>query len=96
MGNEKKLTTSPSTAPETIDVLLTEHGTPTAFKRKLQELINDGLTEQEARQTLHRPIELELIYEPDNGLFAVESEAIGCSVNLCSPYSKTEIIEDEN
>lgn len=90
------LTSSPCSNPESFDVLLDEVKTPVAFKRKLNELIGQGNSESDARRFLKQPIELELIYEPDHGLFAVESEAISSSLGLRSPYSGVQIVEDEN
>lgn len=91
-----KLLSSPVSNPETINVLLTESKTPVAFKRKLDEYMANGCSEQEARKFLLQPIELDLIYEPDNGLFAVEGEALSSSLEIVSPYTKSPIEEDEN
>jgi hypothetical protein len=74
---------------ETIGVLLTRRTFPIAFQNKLNELMEQGAfdNEEEATRWIEsNPIILEIMYEKDNGLFAVESEAIE-SNNLMSPYS---------
>ena len=74
---------------ETISVLLTRRTFPIAFQNKLNELMEQGAFDNEEEATKwieHTPIVLEIMYEKDNGLFAVESEAIECDT-LVSPYS---------
>ena len=79
---------------ETIAVLLTRKSFPIAFQNKLNELMEQGAfdSEEEATRWIEsNPIILEIMYEKDNGLFAVESEAIeSCSLaymELVSPYT---------
>ncbi len=74
---------------ETIAVLLTRKSFPIAFQNKLNELMEQGAfdSEEEATRWIEKhPIILEIMYEKNNGLFAVESEAIE-SAYLMSPYS---------
>ena len=74
---------------ETIDVLLTRRTFPIAFQNKLNELMEQGAFDNEEDATKwieSNPIVLEIMYEKDSGLFAVESEAIECDT-LVSPYS---------
>lgn len=74
---------------ETIGVLLTRKTFPIAFQNKLNELMEQGAFDNEEDATKwieSTPIVLEIMYEKDNGLFAVESEAIECDT-LVSPYS---------
>ena len=74
---------------ETIGVLLTRRTFPIAFQNKLNELMEQGVFDNEEDATKwieSTPIVLEIMYEKDNGLFAVESEAIECDT-LVSPYS---------
>lgn len=84
---------------ETIGVLLTRKTFPIAFQNKLNELMEQGAFDNEEDATKwieSTPIVLEIMYEKDNGLFAVESEAIECDT-LISPYSGERIecdIED--
>ena len=82
---------------ETIEVLLTRKSFPIAFQNKLNELMECGAfyNEEEATRWIEsNPIVLEIMYEKNWGLFAVESEAIENS-NLMSPYSGVEIECDE-
>lgn len=74
---------------ETIGVLLTRRTFPIAFQNKLNELMEQGAFDNEEDATKwieSTPIVLEIMYEKDNGLFAVENEAIECDT-LVSPYS---------
>ena len=83
---------------EYINVILDEHKFPIAHKNKVDELMEQGVFEnrEEARQWVNTtPIELELYYEKDAGLFGVEAEAIeSCAASLCSPYTKAEFEEE--
>ena len=78
---------------EVISVLLTRQTFPIAFQNKLNELMESGAfdNEEEATKWIETtPIVLEIMYEKDSGLFAVESEAIE-SGSVVSPYSGEEI-----
>lgn len=79
---------------EPIMVQLTKDKYPVAFNNKIDELLEQGVfdTREEAEKWLgETPIELELYYEKNHGLFAVESEAIESCSTIVSPYSKEEI-----
>jgi hypothetical protein len=81
---------------ETIGVLLTRKTFPIAFQNKLNELMEQGAFDNEEDATKwieSTPIVLEIMYEKDCGLFAVESEAIE-SGGIVSPYSGEEIEDD--
>lgn len=81
---------------ETIGVLLTRKTFPIAFQNKLNELMEQGAFDNEEDATKwieSNPIVLEIMYEKDSGLFAVESEAIE-SGGIVSPYSGEEIEND--
>lgn len=80
---------------ESIMVKLDEFKHPIAFKTKLDELIESGMTAEEARVFIQTtPIELEIYYQKDSGLFAVEAEAVD-SGTVYSPYSGEELEEAE-
>lgn len=83
---------------ESINIILDENKYPIAHKNKVDELMEQGAftDREEARQWVNStPIELELYYEKDAGLFGVEAEAIeSCPESLCSPYTKTEFDSD--
>ena len=83
---------------ESIMVVLQEHKYPIAHKNKVEELMEQGVFNniEEAKEWVNTtPIELELYYEKNAGLFGIESEAIdSCSESLCSPYTKVEFDTD--
>lgn len=74
--------------PQLIGFFLDENKHPQAYQAKLQELIDSGMSEIDARKYIaHTPIQLELIYEVDYGFFAIEPDATECEI-YNSPYSK--------
>ena len=81
---------------ESIAVLLTRQTFPIAFQNKLDELMSQGAfdDEEDAIKWIETAIVLEIMYEKDSGLFAVESEAIECGT-LISPYSGESIECDD-
>ena len=82
---------------ETIEVRLSPIKTPVAFNNKVKELVEEcGLSEEEAkREVLNMTFVLEVIYEKNCGLFAVESDTLDCS-RVWSPYTQKEIECEEN
>ena len=75
---------------ESINVTLSRENTPIAFQNKLDELMECKCfdTVEEAEKFVsENPIELELYYEKNQGLFAVESESIEIPEFTHSPYS---------
>ena len=91
--DEDHIVIAPAGEEETIEVMLTEERFPKAFNNKLRELMDQKAfdSEDEARAWIRStPFVLELYYEKDSGLFAVESEALeSCPESICSPYTKT-------
>lgn len=83
---------------ESFMIILDEKKYPIAHQNKVDELIECGAFESvaEAKKWVNTtPIELELYYEKDAGLFAVESGAIECCSDcLCSPYTKAKFDSD--
>ncbi len=68
---------------------------PKAFSAKVEELMEQGVckTKEEAESVVSSmEFELEIYYEKDYGLFAVESEAVE-SGTIYSPYSR-ELCQD--
>ena len=66
---------------------LTKEKFPIAYQKKMEELVEQGLTEQEAEDCLKEmEFELEVYYHKTYGLFAVESGAVE-SGNIYSPYN---------
>lgn len=82
--------------PEYIEVRLSPDKTPVAFNNKVKELIEEcGLSPEEAkREALNMTFVLEVIYEKNCGLFAVESDTLDCS-RVWSPYTQKEIVCEE-
>lgn len=83
---------------EVIEVRLTRDRFPIAFSNKLKELMDCGAfdSEEKAIEWIEEtPIVLELMYEKDGGLFAVESEAVESGI-LVSPYSQETIECDDD
>ena len=72
---------------EILDIFLTERDHPVAYQNYLNQLVANGWTELAARaQIKNYPIELELYYEPEAGLFAVEQGAVEAGL-IFSPYT---------
>lgn len=80
---------------EPIMVQLSKEKTPIAYNNKLEELIENGMSKEEAEKYINEsPIELEIYYEKEYGLFAVEIGAAD-SGSFYSPYSKEEYLEED-
>lgn len=64
---------------------------PEAFKSKCEEFVEQGITTniEDAKELLSNcEIDLQLVYDKHNGLFAVEAEAVeSCAEDICSPYN---------
>ena len=71
---------------ESVMILLTPEKTPIAYQHRVDELINCGTKERDAKILALEPIELEIYYEQDCGLFGVDSGAVE-SGTIYSPYS---------
>ena len=80
---------------DVMDVYLSPDEYPETYKKKHTELVQScGMTEREATELLKKsPIQLELFYSMDQGLFAVESEAVECS-SIYNPYTGAEVAND--
>ena len=79
---------------ESIGVHLSEEDTPIAFGMRVKSLISSGLSSEEAKKAAKEPIELELYYDPDAGLFAVESDAVESGI-IYNPYT-AELLQSED
>ncbi len=81
---------------EVIEIYLSKEKTPIAFEKKVSELVESGASssrEEAEKWVSETPFVMELCYERDCGLFAVESEAIE-STDIYSPYTR-ELVEVE-
>ena len=86
---------NPAGAEETIEVRLSQDKTPVAWEAKVQELIKNGMSREDAEQAASQPFELELYYQADWGLFAVESESLECG-DVISPYNGEPLVQPED
>lgn len=83
---------------ETINITLRKDHFPKLFQKKLDELLESGAFDNEESATRwieSTPITLELFYEKDSGLFAVEMEAVDTD-NIVSPYSQKMIVVSDS
>lgn len=72
---------------ETVEIYLDETKHPRAFKTKLRELIDSGMTEHDAREFIREtPFDMEVCYDFNRGLFMVECETVG-STEIYNPYT---------
>lgn len=72
---------------EVIEVYLTKEQFPNAYEAKFNELIENGLSKEDAEKfLLETPFQLELYYEKGEGLFGVEADNVE-SGSICSPYT---------
>lgn len=82
--------------PEIVDIVLDMHRHPNAYNAKKEELMNGGMSSQEAMRFLYQPIEVEIFYSPNQGLFAVESEALGqIGFDIVNPYDGKVLIQED-
>ena len=76
-----------------VDIFLTETQHPIAYKAKLEELIECGMSEEESRHYISTTtIQMELYYSKNKGLFMVESEAVE-AIEITNPYTG-ELLEE--
>lgn len=71
---------------ESITVQLSKEKTPIAWEQRVQSNVNSGATREEAEIMADEPIEVEMYYSIDAGLFLVEAEAVE-SGSIYDPYS---------
>lgn len=78
-------------------VMVSWDSVPRAKAAKISELKNQGWTEEEINHFFksNPEMELEIFYHEDNGMFAVEAEAVESGCELHSPYGKELIVEED-
>lgn len=88
---------NPEGKEELIEVYITKERFPIVYEKKMKELTETcGMTKEEAERHIAKcPILLELYYSSDNGLYAVESEAL-CNTEVYDPYTGLEMPEMED
>ena len=78
---------------ESISIILDSVKNPIAFEQRVQSLVESGVPREEAENEVSTtPIEVEMYYDKDAGLFLVEAEAVE-SGTIYNPYSG-ELMED--
>ena len=78
---------------EVVHLSIDETQHPNIFNAMVNELIENGLSAQDAKKYVRTtPLQMELYYSPQEGLFAVESEAVECA-DIYNPYSG-ELLEE--
>ena len=61
---------------------------PFAWNNKVAELMEQGMSREDAEDAVSKmDFQLEIYYEKDYGMFAVESDAVECNANIYSPYN---------
>lgn len=80
---------------DVMDVYLSPDKYPDTYEKKYTELVrNCGMTKEEATEELkEHPIQLELFYSMNQGLFAIESEVVECA-SIYNPYTGAEVTND--
>lgn len=77
---------------ESVKISLDPIKTPIAYENRVKSLLDSGMSESEAKKCALEPIEVEMYFDQNAGLFLVESEAVE-SGSICNPYSG-ELMED--
>mgnify|MGYP001049472790 CR=1 FL=1 len=75
---------------EPISVVVIPDEYPLVYNAMIKSLMNRGMTKAEAVAYMIQPIELELYYDENSGLFAVEPAAVE-STNIFNPYTGEEL-----
>ena len=80
---------------ESISIIIDKIKFPIAYKAKLDELIGCGVSKRSAEKFISStPIDMELYYSKDSGLFMVEAEAVE-SGTIINPYTGEELEEED-
>ena len=77
---------------ESITIQLSKEKTPIAWENRVQSIMSSGATREEAEEMANIPIDLEMYYNVDAGLFLVECDAVE-SGTIYDPYSG-ELLDD--
>lgn len=90
---------NPAEEYESINIRLDKKKFPKAYAAKVQELVNSGLSTEDAETFIDTTaFEMEVYYSPERGLFLVEAEAVDAT-EIFDPYTGTameEADEDED
>lgn len=80
---------------EIINIYIDKVNHPIAYQAKLDELIESGMTKDDAEKIISCGFQLEVYYSKYQGFFLVESEAIE-STTIFNPYDGTECEIEED
>jgi len=81
-----KLQINPTGLEEVIEIFIDPVKHPIAYKNKFDELIESGMTREEAEELIRTtPFEMEFYYSKNQGLFLVESEPLEY-ITIYNPY----------
>ena len=72
---------------EVIIISLDRNKYPNAFENRVKSLMDSGLDRADAEKYASDPIALEILYDPDCGLFGLEAEAVDCLFEFFNPYT---------
>lgn len=76
---------------DVIEIYINPDDHPTAFARCVNELVECGLPRDEAERTvLNQKYIMEIFFEEESGMFAIESEGIDY-IKTYNPYTGEEI-----
>ena len=80
---------------ENVFISFDKHTHPIAFRNRVKSLMDSGLDRADAEKCASEPIELEILYDPDCGLFGLETEAVESITEFFNPYTGESIeVED--
>ena len=80
---------------ENVFISFDKHTHPIAFRNRVKSLMDSGLDRADAEKCASEPIELEIFYDPDCGLFGLETEAVESITEFFNPYTGESIeVED--
>lgn len=79
---------------ESVMVTICPIKNPIAFENRVNSLVSSGLSLEEAKEEASKPLEMEMYFDINNGLFMVEAEAVG-NTDIFNPYTKELLEESE-
>ena len=71
---------------EAVKIYLTKETTPIAWEQRVISNMNSGASREDAEILASEPIEVEMYYNVDAGLFLIETDAVE-SGTIYDPYS---------
>ena len=84
---------------EVINVSLSPETHPKFFRAKVAEMVKLGLTQEDAEEDVKKwmsNFEMEIYYQTNYGVFAIDSDAFEGGQRVYSPFTKTELKDPED